>query len=160
MAQASADSSRDEIRVVATTRKARHLYHVLETVEAGLVLTGTEVKSLREGKANLGDAYALVEGGEVWLYNFHISPYAQGNRYNPDPLRKRKLLLQRKEIRRLIGKTREKGLALVPLRVYFRGGWAKVELALARGKKAHDKREDMARRDAEREMARAMRRRR
>jgi SsrA-binding protein len=144
------------VRVVATNRKARHLYHILETLEAGLVLVGTEVKSLRNGKVGMGDAYAVIEGSEGWLLNLHISPYEQGNQFNHDPLRKRKLLLHRRDIRRLIGKTREKGLTLVPLRIYFRGGWAKVELALARGKKVHDKREDVARRDAERDMARAM----
>jgi len=146
--------------VVATNRKARHLYHLLETLTGGLVLTGTEVKSLREGKANMGDAYALVDRGEVWLLNLHISPYEQGNQFNHEPMRKRKVLLTRREIRRLIGKTREKGLTLVPLRLFFRGGWAKVDLALARGKKSHDKREDIARRDADREMARAMSRKR
>lgn len=144
------------ITVVANNRKARHLYHVLDTIEAGLVLLGTEVKSLRDGKANLGDAYAVIEGGEAWLVNLHISPYEKGNQFNHEPLRKRKLLLQRRDIRRLIGKTREKGLTLVPLRLYFRDGWAKVELALARGKKSHDKRDDIAKRDAERDMARAM----
>jgi SsrA-binding protein len=143
-------------KLVANNRKARHLYHILETLEVGLVLTGTEVKSLREGKVNLGDAYATVDGEEVWLLNLHISQYAQGNRFNHEALRKRKLLLNRREIRRLIGKTREKGLTLVPLRIYFKGGWAKVELALARGKKSHDKREDIARRDADRDIARAM----
>jgi SsrA-binding protein len=144
------------IKIVAQNRKARHLYHVLDTLEAGLVLVGTEVKSLRAGKASLGDAYAIIEAGEAWLLHLHIAAYEQGNRFNHDPLRKRKLLLQRRDIRRLIGKTREKGLTLIPLRLYFRDGWAKVELALARGKKTHDKREDIARRDAERDMARAM----
>jgi SsrA-binding protein len=149
-------SASDDIKLVANNRKARHLYQILETMEAGLVLTGTEVKSLRAGKVNIGDAYALVEGEQVWLHNLHISPYEQGNRANPDPLRKRKLMLHRREINRLVGKIREKGLALIPLRIYFRGGWAKVELALGRGKKSHDKRDDIAKRDAEREMARAM----
>lgn len=144
------------ITVVANNRKARHLYHILDTIEAGLVLIGTEVKSLRDGKANMGDAYAVIEGGEGWLVNLHISPYEKGNRFNHEPLRKRKLLLHRKDIRRLVGKTKEKGLTLVPLRLYFRDGWAKVELALAKGKKSHDKREDIAKRDAERDMARAM----
>ena len=149
-------SASDDIKLVANNRKARHLYQILETMEAGLVLTGTEVKSLRAGEVNIGDAYALVEGEQVWLHNLHISPYEQGNRANPDPLRKRKLMLHRREINRLVGKIREKGLALIPLRIYFRGGWAKVELALGRGKKSHDKRDDIAKRDAEREMARAM----
>jgi SsrA-binding protein len=142
---------------VAQNRKARHLYHILETMEAGLVLSGTEVKALREGKASLVDAYALIERGEAWLLNLHISPYEQGNQFNHEPRRKRKLLLHRREIQRLIGKTREKGLTLVPLRLYFHEGWAKVELALVRGKKSHDKRDDIAKREAEREIARAMR---
>ncbi len=148
--------AKDEIRMVAQNRKARHFYHVLETFEAGLVLGGTEVKSLRNGRANLGDAYAVIEDGEAWILNLHISPYEQGNRFNHEPLRRRKLLLSRREIHRLLGKTRESGLTLVPLALYFRGGWAKIQIALAKGKKAHDKREDMARRDAEREIARAM----
>jgi SsrA-binding protein len=145
-----------DIKMVANNRKARHLYHILETVEAGLVLTGTEVKSLRNGRANMGDAYAVVENGEVWLRNLHISPYEQGNQFNHEPLRKRKVLLHKGDIRRLIGKTQEKGLTLIPLRLYFRKGWAKVELALVKGKKTHDKREDIAKRDADRDMARAM----
>jgi len=144
------------IQVVANNRKARHLYHILETLEAGLVLTGTEVKSLRAGRANLGDAYAMVENGEVWLMKLHISPYEQGNQFNHEPLRKRKLLVHRRDIQRLIGKTQEKGLTLIPLRLYFRGGWAKVELGLAKGKKSHDKREDIAKRDADRDIARAL----
>jgi SsrA-binding protein len=143
--------------LVAQNRKARHLYHILETFEAGLVLSGTEVKSLRGGKASLVDAYAVIERGEAWLLNLHISPYEQGNQFNHEPRRKRKLLLHRREILRLIGKTREKGLTLVPLRVYFEKGWAKVELALARGKKSYDKRDDIAKREADREIARAVR---
>jgi SsrA-binding protein len=144
------------LQIVANNRKARHLYHILETLEAGLVLTGTEVKSLRAGRANLGDAYAMVENGEVWLMKLHISPYEQGNQFNHEPLRKRKLLVHRRDIQRLIGKTQEKGLTLIPLRLYFRGGWAKVELGLAKGKKSHDKREDIAKRDADRDIARAL----
>ena len=154
--KASPQKTNGDIKMVANNRKARHLYHILETVEAGLVLTGTEVKSLRNGRANMGDAYAVVENGEVWLRNLHISPYEQGNQFNHEPLRKRKLLLHRGDIRRLIGKTQEKGLTMVPLRLYFRKGWAKVELALVKGKKTHDKREDIAKRDADRDMARAM----
>jgi SsrA-binding protein len=145
-----------DIRVIAQNRKARHLYHILEVVEAGLELTGTEVKSLRAGKASIGDAYAVIEGGEAWILNLHINPYDQGNRNNHDPLRKRKLLLSRAQIQRFIGKTKEKGLTLVPLRLYFRGGWAKAEIALARGKRAYDKRDDIARRDAQRDMERAL----
>jgi len=152
----SPQKTNGDIKMVANNRKARHLYHILETVEAGLVLTGTEVKSLRNGRANMGDAYAVVENGEVWLRNLHISPYEQGNQFNHEPLRKRKVLLHKGDIRRLIGKTQEKGLTLIPLRLYFRKGWAKVELALVKGKKTHDKREDIAKRDADRDMARAM----
>jgi len=148
----------DQIKIVTQNRKARHDYHILDTFEAGVVLEGTEVKSLREGSANLKDCYARVENGEVFLYNFHISAYEKANRFNHDPLRVKKLLLHKKEIRKLIGKVQEKGLTLVALKVYFKGGKAKVELALARGKKLYDRREDVARRDAEREMGRAMRR--
>ncbi len=158
MAKGKAPDESDLV-IVANNRKARHLYHILDVLEAGLVLTGTEVKSLRAGKINVGDAYAVVEGQEVWLLNLHISPYEQGNRFNHEPLRKRKLLLTRKEITRLVGKTKEKGLTLVPLRVFFRKGWAKVEIGLGKGKKSHDKREDIAKRDADRDMARAMSRR-
>ena len=130
-------------RVVARNRRARHEYHVLQTWEAGLVLQGTEVKSLRDGKANLADAYARMDGGELWLYNMHVSPYEQGNRFNHDPLRRRKLLMHRSELRRLVGEVEQKGLTLVPLDVHFSGGIAKVDLALVRGKKLHDKRETL-----------------
>jgi SsrA-binding protein len=147
-------------RVVATNRKARHLYDILERMEAGLALTGTEVKSLRQGQASLVDAYAAIEGAQVFLHHLHIPPYEAGNRYNHDPLRVRKLLLNRREIRRLIGKTREKGLTLVPLQLYFRNGYAKVELALARGKKTHDRRREIAEREGRREVDRAMKERR
>ncbi len=147
------------IHVVAKNRKARFDYHILETMEAGIVLTGTEIKSLRKGNLNLKEGYAKIENGEVWLMNVHISPYEQGSYYNHDPLRKRKLLLNRFEIRRLTGKIREKGLTLVPLSVYIKNGkYAKVELALGRGKTHQDKRETVAKRDAGREMARALRR--
>ncbi len=139
-------------KTIATNRKARHEYHILETLEAGLVLTGTEVKSLRQGRANLKDSYATVRDGEVFLLNTHISPYDHGNINNHDPLRERKLLLHRREIRKLIGKVQEKGLTLIPLRLYFKRGKAKVELALAKGKKIYDKRADIAKRDARREM--------
>nr|WP_027717461.1 SsrA-binding protein SmpB [Desulfovirgula thermocuniculi] len=145
-------------KVVTVNRRARHDYHILETYEAGIVLTGTEVKSLRAGRANLQDSYARVENGELFLYNMHISPYDQGNRFNHEPKRTRKLLMHKREIMRLLGKSREKGLTLVPLKVYFNErGKAKVELALARGKKAIDKREDIAARDARREIERALR---
>ncbi len=152
----AAGAAKDDIKLVATNRKARHYYHILETIEAGMVLTGTEVKSLRDGRANMGDAHGEIKDGEAWVVSLHISPYEQASRFNHDPLRPRKLLLSHREIHRLLVKTKEKGLTLIPLRIYFRDGWAKIELALARGKKAHDKREDIAKRDAEREMARAM----
>ena len=131
---------------------------LLDTVEAGLVLVGPEVKSLRDGRANLSDAYAAIRGAEAWLVNAHISPYAQASRENPDPRRERKLLLHRSEIARLAGQVAERGLTIVPLSLYFKAGRAKVELALARGKRTHDKREAIQRREQEREIERAMRR--
>lgn len=143
-------------KVVARNRKARHEYEVLETLDAGLVLKGPEVKSIRDGKVSFQDAFARVEGGEVWLYSLHISPYEQANRNNEDPLRPRKLLLHKHEIRRLVGKVEEKGLTLVPLEIYFARGFAKVTLALARGRKLHDKREELKRRVQDREARRAM----
>jgi SsrA-binding protein len=152
------DDKEHERKLVARNKRARHDYHILETWEAGLVLTGTEVKSLRDGKANLTDAYGIVKDGEVWILNMHVSPYEQGNRYNHEPTRTRKLLLSRREIRRLIGAVERQGLTLVPLDLYFNPrGVAKVTLALAKGKKLHDKREDARRRDDEREMARVAR---
>lgn len=141
-------------RVVTKNRRARHEYHVLQTWEAGLVLQGTEVKSLREGKANLADAYARLDGGELWLYNMHVSPYEAGNRFNHDPLRRRKLLMHRGELRRLVGEVEQKGLTLVPLDVHFSGGIAKVDLALVRGKKLHDKRDTLRERAVARDMER------
>lgn len=147
----------DEIKVVAENRKARHDYHIDETLEVGLVLQGTEVKSIRGRRVNLKDSYARVENNEVFLHNMHISPYDQGNRFNHDPLRARKLLLNRSEIRRLIGLTREKGMALVPLRLYLLRGRVKLELAIARGKKQFDKRHDLAERTAKREIEKAFR---
>ena len=141
-------------RVVAKNRKARHEFHVLQTWEAGLVLQGTEVKSLRDGKANLADAYARIDAGELWLYNMHVSPYEAGNRFNHDPLRRRKLLMHRSELRRLVGEVEQKGLTLVPLDVHFSGGIAKVDLALVRGKKLHDKRETLRERAVARDMER------
>jgi SsrA-binding protein len=143
---------------VARNKRARHDYHILETWEAGVALTGTEVKSLRQGKANLTDAYATVRDGEVFLLNLHISPYEQGNQFNHEPTRTRKLLLHKKEIRRMIGGVERQGLTLVPLDLFFNPrGKAKVTLALAKGKKQHDKRADERRREDEREMARAAR---
>lgn len=147
------------VRVVARNPRARHEYAILDKWEAGLVLSGTEVKALRSGRASLVGAFARVKRGEVWLEGLHIPPYDAGNRHNHDPLRTRKLLLHRREIRRLIGAVEQKGFALVPLELYFKGPNAKVMVALGRGKKEHDRREDIKRRDAEREMARAARRR-
>jgi len=143
---------------VARNPRASHDYHILETWETGIVLTGTEVKSLRNGKASIKEAYALVRAGEVWLEGMHITPYEQGNRWNPEPVRSRKLLLHRREIERLIGSVERKGLTLVPLELYFRRGRAKVALALGKGKKTHDRRQDIKRRIADREVARALKR--
>jgi SsrA-binding protein len=139
---------------VATNRRARHRFEPVEKVEAGIALRGSEVKSLRGGKAQMGDAYAVVERGEVWLRNLHIPPYEPASRENHEPERPRKLLLHRSEIERLIGKTAEKGLTLIPLRIYFKGPWAKVELALARGKEGRDRRREIADRDVRREVER------
>ena len=152
MAQGTAEE--EGVKPVAVNRRARHEFWIEETHEAGLVLTGTEVKSLREGRVNLVDAFARVEGGEVWLHHLHISPYAQGNIHNHDPLRTRKLLLHRREVLRLRAKTDQKGYTLVPLRLYFRRGVAKVELGVAKGRHLYDKRERIAERDAERRIAR------
>lgn len=142
--------------VVARNRKARHEFEILDTLEAGIVLKGPEVKSIREGKVSFQDSFARVDGGEVWLHSFHISPYEQANRYNVDPLRTRKLLLHKQEIRKLVGKVEEKGLTLVPLELLFRRGNAKVLLALARGRKAHDKRDKLREQDLDREARRAV----
>lgn len=144
-------------KIVAENRKAWHDYNIHETYEAGIALTGTEVKSLRAGKANLKDSYARIEHAEVMLHNMHISTYDPGNRFNHEPLRTRKLLLHRYEIIKLIGKTAERGYTLVPLKLYFTRGKAKLELGLATGKKTYDKRADLAERDAKREMDRALR---
>ena len=149
-------SKEDGRKVVATNRKARHEYEILERFEAGLVLKGPEVKSVRDGKIGFQDAFARVERGEAWLYDLHISPYEQANRFNEDPLRPRKLLLRRDEIRKLIGKVEEKGLTLIPTELYFRGGYAKVTLALARGRKLYDKREKLKKDAQEREARRAV----
>ena len=141
-------------KLICQNRKAWHNYFIEDKYEAGIALLGTEVKSLRDGKANLGDSYAKIKDGEVFLVDAHISAYRFGNRFNHDPLRSRKLLLHRKEIRRLIGKVQEKGLTLIPLRLYFSDGKAKVELGLAKGKKLFDKRENLKRKTMEREMER------
>ncbi len=146
-------------KVVASNRKARHDYAILDTFEAGIVLSGTEVKSLRAGRASLVDAFAQVKDGEIYLYGMHIPEYTQGTWTNHEPRRTRKLLLKRIEIDRLVGKVKESGLTLVPLSVYFSDGWAKVEIGLARGKRAYDKRQALAKRDADREIAKAVGRR-
>jgi len=144
-------------RISISNRKARHDYFIIEAFEAGIVLTGTEVKSLRQGNANLQDSYAELRSGEVWLEGMHINPYEHGSVNNHEPRRRRKLLLQKKQIRKLLGGLKEKGLTLVPLSVYFKGPYAKVELALARGKKSYDKREAIAKRESDRNIARLKR---
>jgi SsrA-binding protein len=147
-----------EQRVYATNRRALHEYHILEALEAGIALTGTEIKSVRAGKINLREAYARVERGEIWLHNAHISPYEAGNRYNHDPIRPRKLLAHTREIGKLAGRQSEPGVTLIPLRVYDKRGKVKIELAVARGKHSYDKRAAIAERDAKREMDRATKR--
>ena len=146
---------RDE-ETVALNRRARHEFTIDETFEAGIVLTGTEIKSIRAGKANLSDAYARIERGEAWLIGAHIAPYETGNRYNHEPKRTRKLLLHRRQIDELLGRAKAKGQTIVPLRLYLTRGKAKVELGLARGKQLHDKRRDIADRDAKRDIARQL----
>lgn len=147
----------DSLKTFCTNRKARYDYHIEETYETGIALLGSEVKSIRQGRANLRDSFAAFERGELFLHNCHISPYAQASRFNPEPLRPRKLLMRRQEMERLRGKVEEKGLTLVPLSLYLKGRYVKVELALARGKKQYDRREDIKRREAEREVAQASR---
>ena len=144
-------------KLITSNRRALHDYEILETVEAGLVLLGPEVKSLREGRANLSDSYAVLRGGEAFLVNAHVSPYDKAGRDNPEPRRERKLLMHRRELSRLKPKLAERGFTLVPLELYFKEGRAKVQLGLARGKKAHDKRETIRERDSEREIQRAVR---
>jgi SsrA-binding protein len=158
-AQPASSNRPTDRKIVAQNRKARHDYAIEDVYEAGLVLTGTEVKSLREGRASLVDGFATIDGGELFLRNVHIPAYTQGSWTNHEPRRTRKLLLHRAEITRLIGKTKESGLTLVPLSLYFSGGKVKVEIALARGKRRYDKRQDLARRDADREVQRALGRR-
>ena len=145
-------------KTVARNKKALHEYHIVDTYEAGVVLVGPEVKSIRNGRASLAEAFARVEGNEVFLYGMHVTPYDPASRWNVDPVRARKLLLNRREIRRLIGSTQQEGFTLVPLELYLKDGYIKLALALAKGKKTHDKREDIKRRDANREIARALRR--
>lgn len=144
-------------RVIATNRRARHEYDILETVEAGLVLRGTEVKALREGQVTFKDSYATIRNGEAWLVGCHVSPYSHGTDANHDPERDRKLLLHRREIARLTGKVAERGLTLVPLRLYFKDGRVKAEIGLARGRKLHDKRSAIREREVRREMDKAVR---
>jgi SsrA-binding protein len=158
-AQAASSNRQTGRKMIAQNRKARHDYAVVDTYEAGVMLTGTEVKSLRLGRASLVDGFATIDDGEVFLRNVHIPEYDQGSWTNHEPRRVRKLLLHKEEIHRLIGKTKESGLTLVPLSLYFSDGKVKVELALARGKRSYDKRQDLARRDADREVARALGRR-
>lgn len=146
----------DSEKILATNRKAYHDYHIEETYEAGIALTGTEIKSVRAGSINLRDSYAQVKHGELWLLNAHIAPYEPASRQNVDPYRDRKLLMHRREIMRLFGRVQEKGLTLVPLKVYLKKNRAKVEIGLARGKKLYDKREAISKRDAAREIARAV----
>ena len=140
------------VKILASNRKARHDFFIEDTLEAGIVLTGTEVKSIRQGKLNLKDSYASIDNGEIYLINMHISPYEQGNIYNVDPVRKRKLLLHKREIRKLNQELMLKGLTLVPLSVYLKDGKVKIEIATAKGKKLYDKRDDIAKKDAERRM--------
>lgn len=146
-----------QLKIVAANKKARHDYFIEDTYEAGIVLTGTEIKSLRSGKASIKESFAKIENGELIIYGMHISPYEQGNIFNVDPLRPRKLLLHKQEIRKLVGLTTQKGLTLVPLSLYInKEGKAKMEIAVARGKKLYDKREDLARKDADRKMQQAV----
>ncbi|MDF0728112.1 SsrA-binding protein SmpB [Cytobacillus sp. S13-E01] len=144
-------------KVIAQNKKANHDYFIEDTYETGIVLQGTEIKSLRAGRANLKDSFARVQNGEVFLHNFHISPYEQGNRFNHDPLRTRKLLLHKKEISKLIGYTKETGYTLVPLKVYLKNGYAKLLLGLGKGKKQYDKRDDLKKKEAKRDIERAFR---
>ncbi|OGC93553.1 MAG: SsrA-binding protein [candidate division Zixibacteria bacterium RBG_16_48_11] len=151
--------SKDEVKTIATNKKAYKDYILVETYEAGIALTGTEVKSIRGGKVNFKDSYASLKDGEVFLLNLHISPYEQGNRYNVDPERTRKLLLHRKQIDRLFGKIQEKGLTLVPTKIYIKDGLVKVEIAVAQGKKLYDKREEIKKAEIKRDLQRILRRR-
>jgi len=153
----SSPSGEPERKSLARNKRALHDYHVVETWEAGLMLTGTEIKSLRTGQANMSDAYGIVRDGEVFLLNLHIPPYEQGNQFNHDPTRTRKLLLHKKEIKRMIGAVERQGLTLIPLELYFTRGKAKVALALGKGKKLHDKRADEKKKDDQRDMQRALR---
>lgn len=141
-------------KIVANNKKAFHDYLIIEKYNAGMVLTGTEIKSIRKGAINLKDGFAKIEDNEVWLYNTHINPYEQGNRFNPDPARKRKLLLNKNEILKMLGKVKKEKYTIVPLNVFLENGWAKIEIALAKGKQLHDKRESIAKKDMDRDIAR------
>ncbi|MBB4634361.1 SsrA-binding protein SmpB [Longimicrobium terrae] len=152
MADQKADAGN---KIIVSNRRARYEYHILDTWETGIVLLGTEVKALRQARANLQDCFARLDRGELWLYNLHISPYEQGNRFNHDPLRPRKLLMHRNQLRKLVGQVEQKGLTLVPLDLHFSGGIAKVNLALVKGKQLHDKRETLKERADARDMERA-----
>jgi len=152
------DTDLPKTKVVSDNRKARHNYEILDVIEAGLALTGTEVKALRQGKANLSDSFARIEENELWLYRCNISPYDFGNRFNHDPLRKRRLLVHRSQIEKLKAQTLEKGLTLIPLKLYFKGNWAKIDLALARGKQLYDKREAISKRENQRNLERVIKR--
>jgi len=156
MAKPADKPESDEIESIARNRRARFDYEIIETWEAGIALTGTEVKSLRNGKAQITDAYGIVKDGEVWLLNLHIAPYEQGNRFNHEATRTRKLLLHSREIKKMIGAVERQGLTLIALEIYFKRGRAKVRLGLGRGKKLHDKRADLKEKDDKREMARAV----
>ncbi len=158
--KASKPKPADEIKtkLISDNRRARHNYEILEVIEAGLALSGTEVKALRQGKANLQDSFARIEDNEIWLYRCHISPYDFGNRFNHEPGRKRRLLMHRRQINKLKAQTQETGLTLVPLKLYFKGNWAKVDLALARGKQLYDKRESIAKRENQRNLERIIKR--
>jgi len=161
MPKAPAPASKEKgekptFKVIADNRRARHEYEIIEVFEAGIVLQGTEVKAMRQGRANLADSFARIDEGELWLYNCHISPYDHGNRFNHDPVRKRKLLMHRKQIIKLLSRIKEKGLTLVPLKLFFKGNLAKVDLALVRGKQLYDKREAIAKRDNKRQMERLL----
>jgi SsrA-binding protein len=159
MTSKDSKDTEESTELIARNKRARHEYEILDTWEAGIVLTGTEVKALRDGRANLTDAFGIINAGEVFLLNLHIGAYGHGSSFNHEPTRTRKLLLHKREIRRLIGSVERQGLTLVPLDLYFRGGRVKTRLALARGKQQHDKREDLKKKDAEREIARVLRKR-
>lgn len=145
------------VKVVAENRKAFHDYFIEDRIEAGIILTGTEIKSIRNGRINLKDSYARIDDGEIWVHQMHISPYEQGNRFNHDPLRPRKLLLHRSEINKLVGKIQQQGLTLIPIKIYLKKGMAKVELAVGQGKKNYDKRQALAEKEGKRDIERALR---